>query len=686
MREATLAVDDESSLQQSNLHPPELSKSIVWDMIVIGAGPAGARFIKKIREMCPAKTVLWFNAEPYTPYNRIKLSELLACSLSSDFLQDEHEDSFTEDDTLFLQFGCRVHQIIPEKNQIIDSQQRAYQYENLILATGSRPHIPNVPGHDLKGVYTFRDYADAEALKARLCHSRQTVIIGGGLLGIEAACAMQQDSTKIALVQQGNYLMNKQLDEVSGGLLTEHIKEKDIRVFTGSGLNKVIEKHGRVIGVELKNGVDIPCDTVVLTTGIRPNKEIALNAGLKVGQGIRTNIYMQTSHENIYAIGECAEFNGEVHGLVAPGLEQASVAACHIAGTDAQYLGVINSAQLKVANQPVLSVGTLTKEGHPLREEIAFITEGKNESPRYAKIILHANHIIGAINYGSDKQFNRLQQAVQQNERIWPWQLWRFKKTGYLWPEAEADDIATWPDQTHVCQCMNITKGELTSVVLEQSLVTMEELSSCTGAGTVCGSCKPLLTELVGKNSETETCSPYNQEHKEKNGKALLFVFSLLSALLLSLWFALPPFDIRDSWSGFHLSDIWTDGLYKQITGFTMLGLVSIGLLLSLRKRTQFIPAVSFISLRSLHILSGCCALGILLLHTGLNAGSNMNLLLLTSFLGASILGVLTATGIGFTQNSRKQTLRKLLSQLHIFITWPLPFLLAFHILSVYWF
>lgn len=682
MSETPVTQQSHSTSAPSNGRFPKLDKDIVWDVALVGAGPAGARFVKKFRELCPDKTILWFNAEPYTPYNRIKLSELLAGSLSSDFLQDEHEQSFDEDEHLFLQFGCKIDYIIPKNNQIIDNQHRVYKYQHLVLATGSRPHVPNVPGHDLKGVYTFRDYADAEALKARLCHSRKTVIIGGGLLGIEAACAMQQDATNIALVQQGHYLMNKQLDEAAGQLLTEHIKDKGIQVFTGAGLNKIIEKQGRIVGVELMNGVDIPCDTVVLTTGIRPNKEMALEAGLKVGQGIRTNIYMQTSHDNIYAIGECAEFNGEIHGLVAPGLEQASVAACHIAQTDGQYLGAINSAQLKVANQPVLSVGVLTKEGHPLREERAFSVEEQSGQHRYVKIILHANHIIGAISYGSDKQFNRLQQAVQQNERIWPWQLWRFKKTGFLWPETEADDIASWPEQTRVCQCTGVTKGELTSAIHEKALNSVAELSSCTGAGTVCGSCKPLLHELVSSGVETYT----PDTTPEATGKWPLLGSAAIASLILSLWFLLPPFDVRESWSGFHISDIWTDGLYKQISGFTMLGLVAISLLLSLRKRTKLIEKISFISLRNLHTILGTCILGILLLHTGLNAGSNMNLALLSTFIGASIVGVLTAFGIGLQPNQGKQTLRKWLTQLHILITWPLPFLLAFHILSVYWF
>lgn len=687
MSETPLTIDAHST-SKSSIQPPKLHKDIVWDVAVIGAGPAGARFIKKFRELCPDKSVLWFNAEPYTPYNRIKLSELLAGSLSADFLLEEHEESFDEDEKLFLQFGCKIEYIIPKNNQIIDGQHRVYKYKNLVLATGSRPYVPNVPGHHLKGVYTFRDYADAEALKARLCHSRKTVIIGGGLLGIEAACAMQQDSTQIALVQQGSYLMNKQLDEASGTLLTDHIKEKGIQVFTGSGLSKIIEKQGRIVGVELMNGVDIPCDTVVLTTGIRPNKEMALDAGLIVGQGIRTNIYMQTSHENIYAIGECAEFNGEIHGLVAPGLEQASVAACHIAEVDGQYLGAINSSQLKVANQPVLSVGVLTKEGHPLREEIAFSTQDENGNHRYAKVILHANHVIGAISYGSDKQFNRLQQAVQQNERIWPWQLWRFKKTGFLWPETEADNILAWPDQTRVCQCTGVTKGELTTAIHDKALNSVAELSTCTGAGTVCGSCKPLLNELM-QDSGVQTYSPdtaSESSSKESTGRTPLILSAVIASLLLSLWFLLPPFDVRDSWSGFHISDIWTDGLYKQITGFTMLGLVSISLLLSLRKRTHLIEKLSFVSLRNLHTILGTCVLALLLLHTGLNAGSNMNLALISTFLGASVLGVFTALGIGISRNQRKQTLRSWLTQLHILITWPLPFLLAFHILSVYWF
>ena len=660
--------------------------AIVWDAIVVGAGPAGARFIKKYRALNPSATILWFNAESYSPYNRVKLSELLAGNITGDFLQNEYQDALQEDENLFLQFGCEIGYIIPRTHQIIDKQHRIYQYKHLVLATGSRPYVPNIAGKEAKGVYTFRDYADTEALKARLYHSRHTVIIGGGLLGIEAACAMQQHATQVTLVHQSQHLMNKQLDDNAGALLTKHIEKKGIQVFTGSGLSKILEKQGRVVGVELMNGLDIPCDTVVLTTGIKPNKEIALDAGLKVGQGIRTNIYMQTSEPDIYAIGECAEFNGEIHGLVAPGLEQASVAAFHITGLEARYLGAINSAQLKVANQPVLSVGVLSKDGHPLREEETYRHTDAHGCEYYIKIILHAGHLVGAICYGTDKHFNRLQQAVTQHERIWPWQLWRFRKTGVLWPDTEADDVVAWPEATRVCQCTGVTKGDLTRAIIEQQAASVEQLSQCTGAGSVCGSCKPLLADLVQDHAKQSGVENFDPSAQTSTGKKTLLGSGLIALLLLSLWWLVPPFPVRDSWSGFHISDIWSDGLYKQITGFTLLGLTLLGLALSIRKRTQWIEKLSFIHLRNLHTLLGVGILILVVVHTGLNAGSQLNFALLTTFLLASVFGAMTALGIAASSDRGKQTLRKWLSQLHIYITWPLPFLLAFHILSVYWF
>lgn len=658
---------------------PPLGQHKVWDVAVIGAGPAGAQFIKKYQALNPDHSILWFNAEPYQPYNRIKLSELLAGNINSGHFLDEQASQLQPSDTLHFQFGCSVDFLIPAKNQIIDHHHRSYHYRHLVLATGSRPHIPNVVGHDASGVYTFRDYRDAEQLKARLCHSRKTVVIGGGLLGIEAACAMQQDTTKVSIVQQ-SHLMNRQLDETAAELLETHIQEKGIQVFRGSGLESIVEKHGRVVAVRLRNGIDIPCDTVVMATGIRPNKEIALNAGINVGLGIRTNAYMQTSVENIYAIGECAEFNGEVHGLVAPGLEQAGVAACHISGVDGQYLGSINSAQLKVANQPVLSTGVLSKQGHPLREEAVFLdTDANTNHTRYIKIILHAGHIIGAICYGNEQQFNRLQQAVQQKERIWPWQSWRFRQTGYLWPQEDSNDIHCWPDQTRVCQCTGVTKGQLTKAIT-QGAQTVGELSQCTGAGSVCGSCQPLLHELVSPQDDSQPSAI------ESNGQSMFITTALLALGLFSCWLWVNPLAIKDSWQGFHLSDLWTDGLYKQITGFTMLFLVVVSLLLSLRKRTNLIEKLSFTSLRSMHLILGCTILGILVLHTGLNAGSNMNLALLISFLSASVLGAFTALTLSANSQSRKQTARRVMTHLHIWLTWPLPVLLGFHILSVYWF
>lgn len=643
-------------------------------IIVIGSGPVGMRFVEETLKRKPNANIVMFGGEGTQPYNRIQLSSLLAGETKYEDILNELPDEKLHKG--FKHIPCNVDIVFSKEKYVVDQYGDRYDYDKLVFATGSRPHVPNIPGVDQTGVYTFRNLKDAEALSARISRSRHIVVVGGGLLGLEAARALTRFNTKVTLIQQGPWLMNRQLDEKAGALLKDSVENKGIEVIVESGV-RLIQGEGRVEGVVTRDKQEIECDTVLLCAGIKPNMELARDANIKVANGIMVDDQLQTSEQNIYAIGECAEHRGLTYGLVNPGFEQAAVAANVIAQGSASYLGSLEVSRLKVAGEFVSSMGPI--DNLPKRPFQSEYTYQNKKAGIYRKIVLYKGKIYAVTGFGEWPESRRIQEAYQQNRRVYPWQVLRFLAIGTLWGEGSSNNIQTWSPETYVCQCKGVTLGEL-NVAMEQGATTVSALQEQTQASTVCGSCKPLLQELVGEEAKLE---------KDSTWSALLVMSAIaLFAAMAIIYF--PAAQVADSIfkQGWY-ENIWNDHFYKQVTGFTLLGLSVVGLLMSLQKRASLSFLGQYKYLRVLHAVLGAACVGVLALHTGLHLGENLNFYLMTDFLAILLLGSLAAAVVAISHHMSAKNAMKLRSTwrwAHILVTWPLPILLAFHIISVYYY
>ena len=640
-------------------------------IIVIGTGPVGLRFVAEARKHLPDAQIKLFGNEPWTPYNRVKLSSLLANDLGWDELKSHEWSSIEADDAVTPFLNCAIVDIDAANKTVTDVTGTVHKYSELVLAVGSRPYIPNIPGKDLSGVYSFRDMNDVQALLARTVRARHVCVLGGGLLGLETAKALRKFNTKITVVQRANHLMNNQLDEVAGLMLQQSVEHMNINVECGQGVIEILGEE-RVEAIKLQDGKVIDCDTVVFAAGIVPNKELAFNYGINVGRAIKVDHHLRTNQPNVYAIGECAEYQNITYGLVAPGFEQAAVLAAFLSGQPAAYLGSTTATELKVVGELVFSVGEVEKPRRPRTDEWVY-----QDGETYRKIVIESGKIIGAQAIGLWSESRRVQEHIVAGRAIWPWHLWKFKQTGELFSNSDSG-VMDWPDEALVCQCMAVPKSSILGCVNAFKDCSQAKVSAETGAGTVCGSCKPLIAELCG--SQNTQATEYWKPLLQTSLASLIFSFLLIF---------IPAIAVAQSVQDFSLEVLWIDPLYKQISGFTLLALSIFLAIVSLRKRIKKFQWLSFPAWRVIHSSLAIVALFALLLHSGLSFGVNLNQALMISFVATAVLGIALGSVISLEHKlsiSQAKVLRKASLWGHILAVWPLPVLLSFHIVSVYYF
>ncbi|WP_455217459.1 FAD-dependent oxidoreductase [Kaarinaea lacus] len=642
-------------------------------VVIVGNGPVGMHAARELLKRQPDAHIVLYGNEYHQPYNRVKLSYLLSGELDWDALLEKL--AVPETATVEERIGYSISLINPNEQYVEDTSGNRQSYSKLILATGSHPHIPNIKGIERKGVFTFRSLDDANLLLARRVRTQHTVILGGGLLGIEAARGMQRNNTEVTVIEHADRLLGHQLDEKASETLRNQLTRLDIHTIVGDGVSNILGG-SRVTGIRLRSGRIIDCDTIILATGIRPNTELAVSAGLSFAKGIRVDDNMSTSIPNIYAIGECAEHREKVYGMVAPGLEQAAVAVNHILGNESQFQGSVIAARLKIAGCPVISAGPVGYTASPNFGK-SYIFQDR-EKTIYRKIVTHRNRLVGVIGVGDWEEANRALIGVSNKQWILPWHIMRFLRTGNIWPEEEAANVKDWPATIAVCQCTGATRGQI-GTAIQCGAKTVTDITETTGAAGVCGSCRPLLQELLGSNIQEPVAW-----HKALTTTALL---SLALALMVIISPAIPySSSVQTGW---HLDDIWRNSFYKQISGFTILGLFVLGLLVSPRKRMkQFQKLGSFDTWRFTHILLGIMVVGGLVIHTGMRFGNGLNYLLMFTFTATVALGAVATAVI--SQEHRFGTnatwLRRRTIWWHILLFWPVPVVLGFHILKSYYF
>ena len=463
-------------------------------LVVIGNGMAPGRALENLFEAAPDKyDVTIFNAESRVNYDRIMLSPVLSGEKTFDEIVI-HGDNWYIEHNIMLYKGHKVTKIDRDKKTVTSEHGQVAEYDKLIIATGSMPFIIPVPGHDLPGVLSYRDLDDVTAMMLAAQSRGKAVVIGGGLLGLEAAAGLKEQGMDVTVLHLMPTLMERQLDPAAGYLLEKELTNRGIKVITKANTKEIVG-NGKVEAVHLDDGTVIPATLVVMAVGIKPNLGIAKDAGLETGRGIIVDDQLTTSDPDIYSLGECAEVGGECFGLVAPLYQMASVLAANLAGDKhARFAAQETATRLKVTGIDLYSAGDFA-EGDD-RQEIVLrdATSGV-----YKRLILKGNLIAGIVLYGDAADgpwfFNMMKSGTDISE---------MRDTlifGAAFQGGEALDpmatIASLPDDAEICGCNGICKSKITNTITELGLTTLDEVRAHTKASASCGTCTGLVEQLL---------------------------------------------------------------------------------------------------------------------------------------------------------------------------------------------
>jgi nitrite reductase (NADH) large subunit len=466
-------------------------------LVVIGNGMAGARTVEEIlaRGGADQFEITMFGEEPYGNYNRILLSDVLNGS-------HEPSDIFLNplawyaDNGIKLHAGVRVSKILRHSREVVAEGGIVEPYDRLIIATGSVPFIPQIgglklpDGTDKPGIFAFRNLDDCHRITKYAMGKRVGAVIGGGLLGLEAARGLQNFSLDVHVIQRGNSLMGQQLDEPAAHILKKTLETLGITVHVNVD-TRAIRGHDYVTGLEFSSGRRLGCDLVVIAAGIKANSGLALRAGLAVERGIVVDNQLCTDDPNIFAVGECAQHRGQVYGLVAPLWEQAKVLAAHLTGMepDSAYHGSRVATKLKVMGVEVASMGITepTEEG----DEVVQFTEAKKGT--YKKLIIRKGRLVGGILLGDISKAPYLAQAYERNTPVPDERLSLLFDIG---APSEQATVESMPVEMQVCNCNGVTKGAIMGCV-KQGKRSSKSVMEATRAGMGCGACKALVSQVI---------------------------------------------------------------------------------------------------------------------------------------------------------------------------------------------
>jgi nitrite reductase (NADH) large subunit len=466
-------------------------------LVVIGNGMAGARAVEEVLARGGAEQfdIVMFGDEPYGNYNRIMLSNVLSGAQNLDEIYINPLDWYAAND-ITLHAGSRVVNIDRAARAVITESGMHAHYDRLLIATGSRSFMPPIPGMHIDGklkpgVFGFRTLDDTEGMIESAKTNKVVAVIGGGLLGLEAARGLLNHGCTVHVVHLSSHLMNAQLDPTGGAILKTAMENMGITIHLGASTAEVLGED-RVTGLRFKDDTTLACDMLVVAAGIRPNSEIGIRAGLTVQRAIVVDDHMRALDDmNIYVVGECAQHRGQVYGLVAPLWEQAKVFAEHITGRDidAAYHGSKLATKLKVMGVELASMG-ITEPQHE-RDEIIQFTEPKQGT--YKKLIVRDGRLVGGILMGDISKAAYLMQAFDKDSPLPEERLSLLFDLGTPSQKVTLDEM---PLDAQVCNCNGVNKAAIGACV-EAGMRTPTAVMNATRAGKGCGSCKGLVNELV---------------------------------------------------------------------------------------------------------------------------------------------------------------------------------------------
>jgi nitrite reductase (NADH) large subunit len=474
-------------------------------LVMVGNGMAGVRTLEELLKIAPEfYDITVFGAEPHPNYNRILLSPVLAGeqTLEEIVLNDW---SWYTDHGITLHAGHKVTEVDRIKRIVHavgpNGEKVSAEYDRLIMATGSNPFILPIPGKDLAGVLAYRDIADTQAMIDAATTYKHAVVIGGGLLGLEAANGLMKRGMTVSVVHVAPWLMERQLDDVAGKMLQASLEERGMKFLIGAQTQELVGdqdggKGGRVKAIRFKDGTELPADLLVMAVGIRPNTALAESMRLHVNKGIVVSDTMQTiTDARIYAVGECAAHRGIAYGLVAPLFEQGKVLATHLAEFGiGRYTGSLTSTKLKVTGIDLFSAGNFT--GGDDTEEIVMSDPSGGV---YKKLVIQGDKLIGACLYGDTVDGSWYFKLLRDGRSV------ADIRDKLMFGESNIGDVghqgqnkaAAMKDSDEVCGCNGVTKGTICKAIRDKGLFTLDEVKKHTKASASCGSCTGLVEQIL---------------------------------------------------------------------------------------------------------------------------------------------------------------------------------------------
>jgi nitrite reductase (NADH) large subunit len=477
-------------------------------VVIVGGGIAGQAVCEAVRDRDADVAITLICGESSPPYDRVRLSEILVSGEDPETLQLRPAEWYA-DNGVELLLRTWVTSVDTAAKRVQLSDRADIEYGKLVLATGSQPLMPPIAGIDLPGVHPFRGPEDCEAIRSAAAGGAQhAAVIGGGLLGLEAARGIAAQGCAVTVVHLLDRLMERQLDAGSAALLAPALADLDIAIAFERNTTWIMGDE-RAIGLRFKDGQELHADLVVVSVGIRPEATLARAMGVDCERGIVVDDAMRTNLQDVWAVGECAQHRGVIHGLVAPIHDQARVAAATITGGDAAYLGSVPSAKLKVAGIDLVCAGEATGEHE------AVVTDAA--AGIYRKLATRNGRVVGAILLGDTRGNEALVAAVRSGEPV--------DDPLQALADASLAGPADLPDTAQICDCNGVCKGQLIAAVSDGGCATPREVMAVTRAGTGCGSCRAAVVEIVGvatgglSDEPTYLCPCRKQTREELAGR-----------------------------------------------------------------------------------------------------------------------------------------------------------------------
>jgi nitrite reductase (NADH) large subunit len=470
-------------------------------LVVVGNGMAGMRTVEELLKIAPDfYDITVFGDEPYPNYNRIMLSPVLANEQTIDDIILNTREWYAENN-ITLHTSARINKI-DRKNRVVYAEDgTSAEYDRLLLATGSKPFMLPIPGKDLDGVIGYRDIKDTnDMIEAAKVH-KHAVVIGGGLLGLEAANGLKIQGMEVTVVHKNDWLLERQLDKTAGSMLQKSLEAKGLNFLLNKNTEQLIgDDKGRVKAIRFDDGQEVAADLVVMAVGIRPNFALAESAGIHCNRGIVVNDTMQTYDPRIYAVGECVAHRGISYGLVAPLFEMAKVCATHLANFGiGLYKGSVTSTKLKVTGIDLFSAGDfMSGDGFEEdgREEIVLHDAVGGV---YKKLVIKNDKIIGSVLYGDTTDGSWYFQMLRDNKPIHEIRdhlMFGQDSLGNTGHQGQ-DKAAAMTNEMEVCGCNGVCKGTIVKAIQDKGLFTIDDVKKQTKAGSSCGSCVGLVEQIL---------------------------------------------------------------------------------------------------------------------------------------------------------------------------------------------